>query len=77
MLAGPNLPSLARIADAVRTDVIASGGVRSIEDLITLRDLNRKNLIGAITGRAVYEKTLDLAQAIRRLRDDPASSSGG
>jgi phosphoribosylformimino-5-aminoimidazole carboxamide ribotide isomerase len=68
MMTGPNLPSLVRLADAVTAEIIASGGVRHLDDLCALRDLGRPNVIGAITGRAIYEKTLDLAEAVRRLQ---------
>ena len=67
MMTGPNLAALARVADSVGMDVIASGGIRNMEDLLALRALTRPNLIGAITGRAIYEKTLDLTEAIEEL----------
>jgi phosphoribosylformimino-5-aminoimidazole carboxamide ribotide isomerase len=48
--------------------VIASGGVTTMEDIDKLHAIWQRepNLIGAITGRAIYEGTLDLTQAIRR-----------
>lgn len=67
MMTGPSLPSLSRLCAAVGMDVIASGGIRDTADLVTLRDLGQANLIGAITGRAIYEKTLDLRECIARL----------
>lgn len=47
--------------------VIASGGVTSIQDLINLNEISKThpNLIGAITGRAIYEGNIDLAEAVR------------
>ena len=68
MLSGPNLEVMTGLADAVDMYVIASGGVSNLEDLLALRDLARPNLIGAITGRALYEGRLDLATAIATLQ---------
>jgi phosphoribosylformimino-5-aminoimidazole carboxamide ribotide isomerase len=47
--------------------VIASGGVTSLEDIRRLRDisLEEPNLIGAITGRAIYEGAIDVAEAVK------------
>jgi phosphoribosylformimino-5-aminoimidazole carboxamide ribotide isomerase len=69
MMTGPSLPSLARLCDTVRMDVIASGGVRNLEDLLKIVALGRPNLIGAISGRAIYEKTLNLRDSVRRLAE--------
>lgn len=67
MLSGPNLESVDRLARAVGMSVIASGGIRDVNDLLRLRELGRPNLIGAISGRAIYEKTLDLTEAVRAM----------
>jgi phosphoribosylformimino-5-aminoimidazole carboxamide ribotide isomerase len=68
MMTGPSIKSTAELADAVDgMNVIASGGIRNVMDLLALQSLARPNLIGAITGRAVYEKTLDIAEAVARL----------
>ena len=77
MLTGPNLAGLERLTDAVGMSVIASGGIRNVPDLRQLRDLRRPNLIGAITGRAIYEKTLDLAAAVKAMNDpnDPTTAA--
>jgi phosphoribosylformimino-5-aminoimidazole carboxamide ribotide isomerase len=75
MMTGPNLESLAQLADQVKMKVIASGGIRHTGDLLACRDLGRPNLIGAITGRAIYEKTLDLAEAVARLAEPTGSKS--
>ena len=66
MLTGPAVESTARLLRAVTIPVIASGGVKDLEDIRALLDLAREfdHLEGVITGRAVYEGTLDLAQAI-------------
>ena len=70
MGAGVNVESTRALAEAVRLPVIASGGVHSLADIEQLLQLNarlrekgREGLAGAITGRAVYEGTLDLTEA--------------
>jgi phosphoribosylformimino-5-aminoimidazole carboxamide ribotide isomerase len=60
---GPNIDATAELAHAVSIPVIASGGVSSIEDLIALRDCGAA-LDGAISGRALYDGAIDLAQAL-------------
>jgi phosphoribosylformimino-5-aminoimidazole carboxamide ribotide isomerase len=64
MLTGPAVESTRRLMRAVKIPVIASGGVKDIADIRALLPLARKGLEGVITGRAVYEGTLDLAEAI-------------
>jgi phosphoribosylformimino-5-aminoimidazole carboxamide ribotide isomerase len=61
MLSGPNADALAEMAQGVRVPVIASGGVSTLEDVRTLKNLG---LAGCIVGRALYEGRLDLKQAI-------------
>jgi len=64
---GPNIDATADLARAVVIPVIASGGVSSLADLIALRDCGVA-LDGAISGRALYDGALDLAQALTTLR---------
>lgn len=51
--------------------VIASGGVTTLEDIRRLREISRTepNLVGAITGRAIYEGTITVEDAVRMARD--------
>lgn len=63
-LAGPDLHLLESLLRMHRGDVIASGGVTTIDDLRAVRDLGCS---GAIVGRALYEGNLDLAEAIAAL----------
>ena len=65
MLTGPNVTGLRRIAEATAAAVIASGGVSSIEDIVALRQLEPVGIIAVVVGRALYEGTLDLSEAIR------------
>lgn len=64
-MTGPNVEATADLARSVSIPVIASGGVSSLEDLIALRDTGV--IAGAISGRALYDGAIDLAQAIRAL----------
>lgn len=64
-LAGPPVQELSHILSRFRFRLIASGGVASLEDIRTLIDLNQPGLSGIITGKAVYEGKLDLAEAVK------------
>lgn len=64
MQSGVNLPALAHLAEASSVPVIAAGGVATLADVQALYPLSRTaRLAGAISGRALYEGTLDLKQA--------------
>lgn len=68
-LAGPNKAAMREMADAVRalgTDVIASGGIGSIEHIVSLVPTGVE---GVIVGRALYTGAADLAEAIKAARD--------
>ena len=62
---GPNIKATEALARAVTIPVIASGGVASLADLTALRDTGV--IAGAISGRALYDGAIDLAQALRTL----------
>lgn len=64
MQSGPNVEATGRLARAAGIPVIASGGISGIEDVLALLPLARDGVVGMITGRAIYEGTLDLAEAI-------------
>ncbi|MCB1406590.1 MAG: 1-(5-phosphoribosyl)-5-[(5-phosphoribosylamino)methylideneamino]imidazole-4-carboxamide isomerase [Rhodobacteraceae bacterium] len=64
---GPNVAATAALARATTIPVIASGGVSSLADLIALRDCGTP-LNGAISGRALYDGKLDLAEALKTLK---------
>lgn len=64
-LTGPNTGSLQAILDSVEIPVIASGGISSIEDIKKLKDIKSRNLEGVIIGRALYEGTVKLEEAIK------------
>ena len=58
MLQGPDLDLLRQLVDLDRGRVIASGGIRSLDDVRAVRDLG---CVGAIVGRALYEGRFELA----------------
>ncbi len=62
MLTGPNLKAVEKMVGTVGIDVIASGGVSSIQDLINLKNTGAA---GAITGKAIYTGAIDLSQALK------------
>lgn len=67
VLAGPNVAATQALAEAIGIPVIASGGVSSLEDLRALKQITRLN--GVISGRALYDGRIDLAQAVALLKD--------
>ncbi|WP_420005748.1 1-(5-phosphoribosyl)-5-[(5-phosphoribosylamino)methylideneamino]imidazole-4-carboxamide isomerase [Arenibacterium sp. LLYu02] len=64
---GPNVEATAALAKAVSIPVIASGGVSSLEDLRALKSCGAA-LNGAISGRALYDGAIDLAEALAVLK---------
>lgn len=61
MLQGVNVEATVRLADAVSIPVIASGGITDLNDIRALCEVATHGIEGAITGRAIYEGTLDFA----------------
>lgn len=68
MLTGVNVDATVRLAQAVNVPIIASGGITSLDDIRALCAVADEGIIGAITGRAIYEGTLDFAEG-QRLAD--------
>lgn len=62
MLIGPNVAYTKKLTDETGLDVIASGGMSSMEDL---RQLYEAGVQGAIIGKALYEKRIDLSEAVK------------
>jgi len=65
MMAGPNFERTKAVVEAVDVAVIASGGVRETDDI---KKLTQLGVEGAIIGRALYEGTLKLSEAIKAAR---------
>lgn len=64
MLSGVNIEATASLARETGCPVIASGGLKGLSDVTELLAAEADGVIGAITGRAIYEGTLDLSEAI-------------
>ena len=67
MGSGYAIGALAAVAALAPLRVTASGGAKTVGDLIALRDGTPSNVDAAIVGRALYEGTIDLAEALARL----------
>ncbi|HTJ78589.1 MAG TPA: 1-(5-phosphoribosyl)-5-[(5-phosphoribosylamino)methylideneamino]imidazole-4-carboxamide isomerase [Rariglobus sp.] len=69
MMTGPNLPAQEAMAQAVsgRTQIIASGGVSQLADVVVLNTLSKRvqNLHGVIIGKAIYEKRFTVGEALQ------------
>lgn len=63
MHSGVNVDALKRLCEATKLPVVAAGGVTNIDDIKNLYPLCEQGLQGAITGRAIYDGTLDLQEA--------------
>ncbi len=66
MMAGPNISAMREMVDYVDTPVIASGGVSKMEDIDRLLTID--GLWGVITGKALYEGTVKLSEAIQKVK---------
>ena len=62
MLEGVNVDATAELQEKLGANVIASGGVKDIEDIIALK---KRGLYGAIVGKAYYENKIDIREAIK------------
>lgn len=63
MMQGVNVEATLTMARASRIPVIASGGITDLDDIRALKAVADQGILGAITGRAIYEGTLDVAHA--------------
>jgi phosphoribosylformimino-5-aminoimidazole carboxamide ribotide isomerase len=70
-LGGPDLQGLAAILDATEIDVVASGGVGTVDHLRALAalEVDGRRLSGAILGRALYEGTVELGEGLAAVRE--------
>lgn len=64
MMKGPNITSIKEMADATRIPIIASGGVTTLKHIKELIDLEDSGVEGIIIGRALYEDSIDLKEAL-------------
>lgn len=63
MMQGVNYQATAQLAKNTTIPIIASGGITNIEDIKNLKTVENTGIFAAITGRAIYEGTLDFAKA--------------
>ena len=69
MMTGVNIEATVKLANAITIPVIASGGITNLDDIRGLCKVMDAGITGAITGRAIYEGTLDFAAA-QKLADE-------
>jgi phosphoribosylformimino-5-aminoimidazole carboxamide ribotide isomerase len=74
MMSGVNINATVELARALSVPVIASGGITDMKDVKALCDAEAEGVFGAITGRAIYEGTLDFVEA-QKLADTLAGKS--
>jgi phosphoribosylformimino-5-aminoimidazole carboxamide ribotide isomerase len=65
LLSGPDLALLETLAHRTKADLIASGGIASLDDLRAVREIGCR---GAVIGRALYDGTIDLAEALAAVK---------
>jgi phosphoribosylformimino-5-aminoimidazole carboxamide ribotide isomerase len=69
MMSGVSLESTVKLAQSITIPVIASGGITNLDDVRALCGVEDEGIMGAITGRAIYEGTLDFAEG-QKLADE-------
>jgi phosphoribosylformimino-5-aminoimidazole carboxamide ribotide isomerase len=65
MMVGPNVEATRALAETISIPVIASGGITDLDDVRALCAVSDSGVTAAITGRAIYEGTLDFGQGQR------------
>jgi phosphoribosylformimino-5-aminoimidazole carboxamide ribotide isomerase len=73
-LSGPNIEGLKRILSEVDIGIISAGGVKTIEHVKELKKLEPMGLVGVIIGRALYEGTINLGEAINAGKENNSVS---
>ena len=68
-LSGPNMDALRELAESIDIPTIASGGVSSLTDLLSLLSLEAIGVTGVIVGRAIYTGDVSLKEAVRAVGD--------
>lgn len=76
MLTGVNIEATVALARELTVPVIASGGITNLDDVRALCEVEHEGIVGAITGRAVYQGTLDFAAA-QKLADELSKKREG
>ena len=68
MKQGINFEMLENVMVQTKFDCVASGGVSNISDLINLKKKNYSQMKGVIVGKAIYDKNIDIAEALKIVR---------
>ena len=68
MKQGINFEMLENVMTQTKIDCVASGGVSNILDLINLKKKNYSQIKGVIVGKAIYDKNIDIAEALKIVR---------
>ncbi|ULJ61487.1 1-(5-phosphoribosyl)-5-[(5-phosphoribosylamino)methylideneamino]imidazole-4-carboxamide isomerase [Wielerella bovis] len=63
MMSGVNIDATVKLAQAINIPIIASGGLSNLDDIRALCEVEQYGVTGAITGRAIYEGSIDFAEA--------------
>ena len=69
LMEGANFEQLKKLLNLTKHNIIASGGVANLRDLARLKKIKSKNLIGVISGKAIYEKKFTVKEAIEILEE--------
>ncbi len=69
MMTGVNVDATVKLAQSVNIPIIASGGITNLDDVRRLCEVSEEGISGAITGRAIYEGSLDFAEG-QKLADE-------
>jgi phosphoribosylformimino-5-aminoimidazole carboxamide ribotide isomerase len=72
MLEGVDPDEVRRISEAVRGRLVWSGGIGTLEDLRVLRDMRLVNLVGVVSGKALYEGRFSVIDARAELESPPS-----
>jgi len=70
MMSGPNLTALREMAEHTGLKIVASGGISSIQDLEQIRNLEPYGVDQAISGKAIYERKIDLKKFFKCLQSE-------
>jgi phosphoribosylformimino-5-aminoimidazole carboxamide ribotide isomerase len=69
MLTGVNIEATRHLAESIRIPVYAAGGIANLEDLRKLLEIEDSGVAGAITGRAIYDGSLDFASGLKLIAE--------
>lgn len=71
-LKGPNLDAIKEMAQSTNLKIVASGGISTIEDIRSLKEMESLGVEGVIVGKALYAGTLELQEALAVAREEKA-----